>query len=73
MTNLIVYVWHTHAIGDTVKGFIRLFEQGAFADVKKMDYMDGRLSKPQKSGFAIICQDENGNLIQDKSKIIVLN
>lgn len=64
---------HTHAVGDTVKGFIRLFEQGAFADVKKMDYMDGRLSKPQKSGFAIICQDDNGNLIQDKSKIIVLN
>ena len=28
-----------------------------------MDYLDGRLTSPQKSGFAIICQDEEGNFL----------
>lgn len=68
-----VVMAHTHAVGDTTKGFIRLFEQGACACVEKMNYMDGRLSNPQKKGFAIICQNENGDLIEDKSKVIVLN
>ena len=63
---------HTHRVGDTTKGYIRLFEQGAFSDVGKMDYMDGRLTAPQKSGFALICQDKEGNLIQDKSKVVVI-
>lgn len=68
-----VVMAHTHKVGDSSKGYIRLFEQGAFADVKKMNYVDGRLLPPQKSGFAIICQDEDGNLIQDKSKVITIN
>ena len=34
---------------------------------------DGRLQKPQKMGFAIVCQDKNGNLIKDKTKVIVLD
>lgn len=68
-----VVMAHTHAVGDTTKGYIRLFEQGACCDVNKMNYMDGRLSKPQKMGFAIICQNENGELIQEKSKVVVLN
>lgn len=63
---------HTHAVGDSVYGNVRLLEQGAFADVKKIDYMDGRLGKPQKSGFAIICQDESGSIIADKTKVVVL-
>lgn len=67
-----VVMAHTHAVGDTTKGYIRLFEQGACCDVNKMNYMDGRLSKPQKMGFAIICQNENGELIQEKSKVVVL-
>jgi hypothetical protein len=64
---------HTHAVGDTEKGFIRLFEQGACCDVSKINYMDGRLSSPQKMGFALICQNIDGDLIKDKSKVIVLN
>lgn len=64
---------HTHMIGDSKRGFVRLLESGAFSDVKKMNYMDGRLTKPQKEGFAIICQDKNGNLINGKTKIISLN
>jgi hypothetical protein len=68
-----VVVAHTHKIADAPRGFIRLMEQGAFADVSKMDYMDGKLTMPQKSGFAIICQDKEGNLIQDKTKVVVLD
>lgn len=64
---------HTHSVGDTTKGYIRLLEQGAFADVGKMNYMDGKLTKPQKMGFAIICQDRDGNLIKDKTKVVVLD
>lgn len=64
---------HTHSIGDTEKGFIRLFEQGACCDVNKMNYMDGRLSTPQKMGFALICQNKDGDLIKDKSKVVVIN
>ena len=60
-------------MGDSKKGFIRLLEQGSFADVDKMTYSDGRLTKPQKEGFAIICQDKYGCLIEDKTKVIVLN
>ncbi len=63
---------HTHKVGYSKKGYIKLFEQGAFADVKKMDYVDGRLTSPQQSGFVLICQDEEGNLIHDKSKVIII-
>ena len=63
---------HTHRIGDSTVGYIRLLEQGAFADVNQMDYTDGRLTTPQKSGFAIICQDKDGNLVQEESKVITI-
>lgn len=68
-----VVMAHTHQIGDSERGFIRLLEQGAFADVSKMNYMDGKLTKPQKKGVALICQDAEGNLIGIKSKVISLN
>lgn len=67
-----VVMAHTHKVGYSKKGYIKLFEQGAFADVKKMDYVDGRLTAPQQSGFAFICQDKEGNLLYDKSKVILL-
>lgn len=64
---------HTHMIGDSKRGYVRLLEQGAFANVDKMNYMDGRLTKPQKEGFAVIYQDKDGNLIGAKTKVISLN
>ena len=68
-----VVMAHTHSVGDGMMGNIRLLEQGAFCDVNKLNYMDGKLIKPSKEGFAIICQDEDGNLIQDETKITILN
>lgn len=35
--------------------------------------MDGRLTKPQKEGFTIICQDKDGHLIESKTKVVTLN
>lgn len=68
-----VVMGHTHSVGETKKGFIKLVEQGACCNVTKMNYMDGKLSAPQKMGFAIICQNEHGDLIEEKSKVITLN
>lgn len=68
-----VVMAHTHSIGDSERGNIRLIEQGAFCDVDRMRYADGKLQKPQKKGFAVICQDKNGNLIKDKTKVISLS
>lgn len=67
-----VVMAHTHSVGDTEKGRIRLIEQGAFCDVNKLRYSDGRLQKPQKMGFALICQDKDGNLIKNKTKVNVI-
>ena len=64
---------HTHMVGDSKRGYVRLLEQGAFANVDKINYMDGKLTKPQKEGFAIVCQDKDGNLIDSKTKVISLN
>lgn len=68
-----VVMAHTHSVGDSTKGYVRLLEQGAFTNVKEMNYMDGKLTRPHKKGFAIICQNANGELIADKTKVIVLD
>lgn len=67
-----VVMAHTHKVGDTMSGNIRLLEQGAFAHINKMNYMDGKLTAPQKSGFALIYQDEDGSIINEKSKIYMI-
>lgn len=64
---------HTHKIGETKIGNIYLFEQGACCDVTRMNYTDGKLQQPQKEGFMFICQDDEGNLIKDKTRLIELN
>ena len=68
-----VVMAHTHSVGDTTKGYIRLLEQGAFTNVKQMNYLDGKLTRPHKMGFAVICQNTNGDLIGSKSKVVVID
>lgn len=46
--------------------------------VKDLIHMDTylnlfRLQKPQKMGFVIVCQDNDGCLIKDRTKVIVLD
>lgn len=49
-----VVMAHTHSVGDSEKGYIRLIEQGAFCNVDKMRYSDGKLQKPQKKALQLL-------------------
>lgn len=64
---------HTHRVGEYAVGTINLYEQGCCCETKSMIYMDGKLTKPQKEGFIYICQDKDGNLIREKTKLERLN
>lgn len=64
---------HTHRSGQYTIGNTTIYEQGAFCDTKSNNYSDGKLFNSQKEGFIYICQDENGNKIQDKTKLVCLN
>ena len=64
---------HTHQLGQYPKGNIMLYEQGACCKTSEMNYTDGKLYNPQQQGFIYICQDIDGNLIKDKTKLINLN
>ena len=68
-----VVMSHTHQLGDYKKGDIQLFEQGACCQTDKMNYADGKLYNPQHKGFLYLCQDKDGNLIKDKTKLIYLD
>lgn len=68
-----VVLGHTHQIGFTKKGNVCLYEQGACCDVGKLNYTDGKLTNPQKQGFLYLCQDDNGSIIESKTKLICLN
>lgn len=68
-----VVMAHTHKVGETKIGNVNLYEQGACCYVDKMSYTDGRMQQPQKEGFIFICQDEHGNLIKNKTKLVELN
>ena len=63
---------HTHQIGKYVKGGITLYEQGTTSDTSKQSYTDGRLYNPQQMGYLYMCQDKDGNVIDDKTKLIIL-
>lgn len=64
---------HTHRVGEFVIGNSTIYEQGCCSDVKKNNYHDGKLVYGQKSGFIFICQDKNGKIIKDKTKLVCLN
>lgn len=68
-----VVLGHTHKVGSKKTGYVMLYEQGACCYTDKMDYADGKLIEPQKEGFAYICQNKNGELIEGKSNVVKLN
>lgn len=63
---------HTHQVGYTYFGKIHLFEQGCFCHSEEMSYADGKLYKSQTNGVVYICQDKTGNLLYDKSRLVLL-
>lgn len=64
---------HTHRIGSYSIGNTFIYEQGAFCETEKMGYADGQLVNSQKQGCILICQDDSGKLIYDKTKLIPFN
>lgn len=64
---------HTHRIGSYKIGNSNIYEQGACCDTTKMMYGDGQLVNSQKQGFIYLCQDKDGNTIDDLTKLISLN
>jgi predicted phosphodiesterase len=64
---------HTHRSGEYTIGNTTIYEQGTCSDTKQLNYMDGQLVNSQKEGFIYICQDDKGNVIKDKTRLIVLN
>lgn len=65
-----IVLGHTHALGGYTQGHVHLYEQGCCSNTDKLDYMDGRLSNPQQKGFIQVCQDKDGNIISNKTKLI---
>ena len=62
---------HTHQVGMFKYGDCLLYEQGSLC--KEQSYAtNGSLTRPQGQGFLYICQDANGKLIYDKTKLIIL-
>ena len=64
---------HTHRSGQYTIGNTTVYEQGCFCDTKKNNYSDGKLVNSQKEGFIYLAQDENGNTIDSKVQLVVLN
>lgn len=65
----VIILAHTHRIGFSKYNKTFLYESGCCCD--EMDYLDGKLVKPQDRGFLYLVQ-KNGNFVYDESKLICL-
>lgn len=63
---------HTHKLGSYIQGNIHMYEQGCLCDLNKLAYNDGLLTIPNQNGFIYLCQDKDGNLIEESVKLINL-
>lgn len=68
-----VIMAHTHRSGMYYIGNTRIIEQGAFCDVDKNNYNNGKLYNSQKEGFVYLCQDKTGKTIRESTELVVLN
>lgn len=64
---------HTHRIGSYRIGNSNIYEQGACCDTTRMMYGDGQLVNSQKQGFIYLCQDKDGNTLDEFTKLESLN
>ena len=63
---------HTHKLGSYVQGNIKMYEQGCCCDLNKLDYLDGYLTIPNQNGFIYVCQDKDGHIISEYTKLVEL-
>lgn len=64
---------HTHRIGSYKIGNSSIYEQGACCDTDRMMYTGGMLVNSQKQGFIYLCQDKDGNTLDEFTKLESLN
>ena len=65
-----IVLGHTHKLGSFIQGGIRMYEQGCTCNLNKLDYNNGKMVLPSQNGFIYICQDANGEIIPEKTKLI---
>lgn len=61
---------HTHKVGFYKVGDIRMYEQGCCCKLDMLDYANGKLQDPQQNGYMYISLDKDGNVIEDKTRLI---
>lgn len=61
---------HTHKVGFYKVGDIKMYEQGCCCKLDALDYADGKLQDPQQNGYMYIALDKDGNIIEDKTRLI---
>ena len=64
---------HTHRTGSYTIGNTIMYEEGACCDTSRMHYADGKLMLGQKEGFLYLCQDADGSVMREQSKLVYLN
>ena len=64
---------HTHMLGSFIQGNVHMYEQGTCSQTEKLNSMEGRLTNPQQKGFLYLCQDKDGNIVSDKTKLICVD
>ena len=61
---------HTHKVGFYKLGDVKMYEQGCCCNLDMLDYADGKLTDPQQNGYMYICLNKNGDIIEDKTRLI---
>ena len=65
-----IVMGHTHKVGFYKVGGISMYEQGCLCKLDMLDYANGKLQDPQQNGYMYLCLDKDGNIIEDKTKLI---
>lgn len=68
-----IVMGHTHKIGSFTQGGIKMYEQGCVCDLNKLDYNNGKLIIPNQNGFMYIALNNDGDIIDSKTRIITLD
>lgn len=61
---------HTHKVGFYKVGDISMYEQGCLCKLDMLDYANGKLQDPQQNGYMYICLNKDGNIIEDKTRLV---
>lgn len=63
---------HTHRLGEYIIGNTTIYEQGCCCDTSKLVYNNGKLINSPKEGFLYICIGRNGEVIRDKTHLVLI-